>query len=154
MRRRNKLSCEQLMLAWGQNLKYVWYKDHQASWILGFVCGVLWSMYCATLNQRKLMYTRVSGTGKSLVIVNLIIQILYAQKQYRKHGRRRNVPRILVCAPSNAAIDEVVIRLLRIRQSIPSRYDLLYTFKCTAEIMTAADRCGCTESNRKCSVGC
>jgi ATP-dependent exoDNAse (exonuclease V) beta subunit (contains helicase and exonuclease domains) len=69
------------------------------------------------------MYNCFPGTGKSLVIVNLIIQILYAQKQYRKRGSRRNVPRILVCAPSNAAIDEVVIRLLRIRQSIQSRYD-------------------------------
>jgi len=68
------------------------------------------------------MYNCVPGTGKSLVIVNLIIQILYAQKQYRKRGSRRNVPRILVCAPSDAAIDEVVIRLLRIRQSIQSRY--------------------------------
>jgi len=96
----------------------------------------------------------VPGTGKSLVIVNLIIQILYAQKQYRKHGSRRNGPRILVCAPSNVAIDEVVIRLLRIRQSIRSRFDILYTFKSIAEVMTAADQCSCTESNRKCSVGC
>jgi len=111
-------------------------------------------MYCATLNQRKVMCNFVPGTGKSLVIINLIIQILYAQKQYRKHGSRRNVPRILVCAPSNAAIDEVVIRLLRVRQSIQSKFDILYTFKSMAEVMTAADQCSCTESNRKCSGGC
>jgi ATP-dependent exoDNAse (exonuclease V) beta subunit len=66
-----------------------------------------------------------SGTGKSHVIVNLIIQILYAQKQYRKHGSHRRIPRILVCAPSNAAIDELVIRLLRVRQAIPSKYDIV-----------------------------
>jgi Rad3-related DNA helicase len=69
------------------------------------------------------MYNCFPGTGKSLVIVNLIIQILYAQKKYRKRGRPRKVPKIIVCAPSDAAIDEVVIRLLRICQSIQGRYD-------------------------------
>ncbi|KAJ9575926.1 hypothetical protein L9F63_007238, partial [Diploptera punctata] len=58
------------------------------------------------------------GTGKSLVIVNLIMQILYGKKSYRKHGSRRNKPRILLCAPSNAAVDELVLRLLQIRQKM------------------------------------
>lgn len=90
------------------------------------------------------MYNCFPGTGKSLVIVNLIIQILYAQKQYRKHGSRRNVPRILVCAPSNAAIDEVVIRLLRIRQSIQSRYDPSVHI----QGYIGVNESSCTESNR------
>jgi len=75
------------------------------------------------------MYNCFPGTGKSLVIVNLIIQILYAQKQYRKRGRPRNIPRILVCAPSDAAIDEVVIRLRHVRQSIQGSYDPSVHFK-------------------------
>jgi Rad3-related DNA helicase len=75
------------------------------------------------------MYNCFSGTGKSLVIINLIIQMLYAQKQYRKLGRPRKVPRILVCAPSHAAIDKVVIRLLRICQSIQGRYDPFVYFQ-------------------------
>jgi hypothetical protein len=70
-----------------------------------------------------------AGTGKSHVIVNLIIQILYAQKQNRKHSSRRNVPRILVCAPSNAAIDELVIRLLHVRRAIQSKYDIFWKLK-------------------------
>jgi ATP-dependent exoDNAse (exonuclease V) beta subunit len=96
------------------------------------------------------MYNCSPGTGKSFVIVNLIIQILYAQKQYRKHGSRRNVPRILVCAPSNAAIDELVIRLLRIRQSIQSRY----TSKSMSKGMKAVGQCRHTERNGNCNAGC
>lgn len=52
------------------------------------------------------------GTGKSKVIVNLITQIHYGR------GNNRKKPlRILVCAPSNAAIDEIVLRLLEIRKT-------------------------------------
>lgn len=51
------------------------------------------------------------GTGKSHVIVSLIMQIWLSS--YRK-----SKPRILLCAPSNAAVDEVVARLLKIRQTL------------------------------------
>lgn len=52
------------------------------------------------------------GTGKSKVIVNLVSQILYSE-----HTNRKSL-RILICAPSNAAIDEIVIRLLDIRSKL------------------------------------
>ncbi|XP_074098426.1 putative helicase senataxin isoform X2 [Cotesia typhae] len=51
------------------------------------------------------------GTGKSRVIVNLITEIMYGQNRYANNDRRR----ILVCAPSNAAVDEITMRLLEIR---------------------------------------
>ncbi|KAK0090685.1 hypothetical protein PV325_008022 [Microctonus aethiopoides] len=51
------------------------------------------------------------GTGKSKVIVNIITEILYGANRYQN----KTHPRILVCAPSNAAIDEIVLRLLAIR---------------------------------------
>ncbi|XP_066585351.1 uncharacterized protein Setx [Prorops nasuta] len=52
------------------------------------------------------------GTGKSKVIVNTITQILYGENRYKTNS---STFRILVCAPSNAAIDEIVLRLLKIR---------------------------------------
>ncbi|XP_044589239.1 uncharacterized protein LOC123268325 isoform X2 [Cotesia glomerata] len=51
------------------------------------------------------------GTGKSRVIVNIITEIMYGQNRYANNDRRR----ILVCAPSNAAVDEITMRLLEIR---------------------------------------
>ncbi|XP_043514484.1 helicase sen1-like [Frieseomelitta varia] len=55
------------------------------------------------------------GTGKSKVIVNIVSQILYGNNRYTNNG---NSLKILVCAPSNAAIDEIVLRLLNIRTII------------------------------------
>ncbi|XP_011056871.1 PREDICTED: LOW QUALITY PROTEIN: uncharacterized protein LOC105147507 [Acromyrmex echinatior] len=55
------------------------------------------------------------GTGKSKVIVNLVAQILYGACQDKKSLR------ILICAPSNAAIDEIVIRLLHIRSTLKQK---------------------------------
>ncbi|KMQ91868.1 helicase senataxin [Lasius niger] len=55
------------------------------------------------------------GTGKSKVIANLVTQILYGE-----HTNRKSL-RILVCAPSNAAIDEIVLRLLDIRSKLKKK---------------------------------
>ncbi|XP_018392777.1 PREDICTED: probable helicase senataxin [Cyphomyrmex costatus] len=54
------------------------------------------------------------GTGKSKVIVNLVTQILYGCQDKKSL-------RILVCAPSNAAIDEIVKRLLNVRSSLKQK---------------------------------
>ncbi|XP_063235343.1 uncharacterized protein LOC134538168 isoform X2 [Bacillus rossius redtenbacheri] len=56
------------------------------------------------------------GTGKSHVIVNLVVQLLYgsARKMEQK-------TRILLCAQSNAAVDELVRRLLVVRRSLDER---------------------------------
>jgi len=56
------------------------------------------------------------GTGKSKVIVNLVSRILYGNSKNQKSLR------ILVCAPSNAAIDEIVLRLLIARSSFKPKY--------------------------------
>ncbi|XP_024885343.1 uncharacterized protein LOC112463276 isoform X1 [Temnothorax curvispinosus] len=55
------------------------------------------------------------GTGKSKVIVNLVSQILFGQQQDKKSLR------ILICAPSNAAIDEIVLRLLNVRSILKQK---------------------------------
>ncbi|XP_032666246.1 helicase SEN1 [Odontomachus brunneus] len=61
------------------------------------------------------------GTGKSKVIVNLVAQILYGKRE-----NKNDKTKILLCAPSNAAIDEVVMRLLAIRSNLKHQYS--YTF--------------------------
>ncbi|XP_017883205.1 uncharacterized protein LOC108626822 [Ceratina calcarata] len=59
------------------------------------------------------------GTGKSRVIVNIIMQILYGSNRYTTSVG--NPFKILVCAPTNAAIDEIVLRLLDIRSNIKQK---------------------------------
>ncbi|XP_011333413.1 probable helicase senataxin isoform X2 [Ooceraea biroi] len=54
------------------------------------------------------------GTGKSKVIVNLVPRILYG-------GQQEKAFKILVCAPSNAATDEIVLRLLAVRSALKGR---------------------------------
>ncbi|XP_046480902.1 uncharacterized protein Setx [Neodiprion pinetum] len=56
------------------------------------------------------------GTGKSHVIVNMVMQVLYGDNRFR---RKDASLRILLCAPSNAAIDEIVLRLLKRRAQLP-----------------------------------
>ncbi|XP_068618185.1 uncharacterized protein Setx isoform X2 [Battus philenor] len=55
------------------------------------------------------------GTGKSSVICAIVMTYFYnaAGKKQQNRGK------ILICATSNAAVDELVIRLLNIRQSLP-----------------------------------
>lgn len=48
------------------------------------------------------------GTGKSRLIVNLILQLVCGKEAVSRHLR------ILVCAHSNAAIDILALKLLRI----------------------------------------
>ncbi|XP_014488421.1 PREDICTED: uncharacterized ATP-dependent helicase C29A10.10c isoform X2 [Dinoponera quadriceps] len=72
------------------------------------------------------------GTGKSKVIVNLVTQILYGEREPRndakvgKHkidkAQEKSKTKILLCAPSNAALDEVVLRLIAIRPSLKQKY--------------------------------
>nr|CAD7258733.1 unnamed protein product [Timema shepardi] len=66
------------------------------------------------------------GTGKSHVIINLIMQLLYGGSRDPR-SRKKEKPRILLCAQSNAAIDELVMRLLERRkyQDIGSRFKMV-----------------------------
>ncbi|XP_063363245.1 uncharacterized protein LOC134652023 [Cydia amplana] len=55
------------------------------------------------------------GTGKSVVITAMVMAYFYdpAERRLQKRGK------ILICATSNAAVDELVCRLLNIRQTLP-----------------------------------
>ncbi|XP_053606513.1 uncharacterized protein Setx [Plodia interpunctella] len=55
------------------------------------------------------------GTGKSSVICSIVMTYFYD-----KHGNRhQNRGKILICATSNAAVDGLVLKLLKIRQNLP-----------------------------------
>ena len=58
------------------------------------------------------------GTGKSSTIVGLLLQILYASI---KNQNKETFPRILVVAPSNAAVDEVARKLINVRKHLPDK---------------------------------
>ncbi|KAJ2943741.1 hypothetical protein O0L34_g16869 [Tuta absoluta] len=55
------------------------------------------------------------GTGKSSVICSMVLTYFYDTNGKRLQNRGK----ILICATSNAAVDELVIRLLSIRQDLP-----------------------------------
>jgi hypothetical protein len=58
------------------------------------------------------------GTGKSHVIVELISRMMFTH-----YEKTNSFPRILVCAPSNNAIDEIANRLMIARDEKKSRYN-------------------------------
>lgn len=53
-----------------------------------------------------------AGTGKSILITNLILQLIFGEEVY-KDGKGL---KILLCAPSNAAVDIITYKLSIIRQ--------------------------------------
>jgi len=57
------------------------------------------------------------GTGKSSTICGILLQILAT---YGLNRMDNNRPRILVCAPSNAAVDSICMKLIDIKLSYPS----------------------------------
>ncbi|KAK9502916.1 hypothetical protein O3M35_011598 [Rhynocoris fuscipes] len=57
------------------------------------------------------------GTGKTRVISSIVLQILAQNADKNKTNVKE---KILLCAPSNAATDSLALRLLEIRQSLPS----------------------------------
>ncbi|KAF2886144.1 hypothetical protein ILUMI_20029 [Ignelater luminosus] len=52
------------------------------------------------------------GTGKSMVIISIIQQILFSE------SRNSKPPCILITAPSNAAVDEIALRLIKLRSTL------------------------------------
>ena len=58
------------------------------------------------------------GTGKSTTIGGLTLQLLYSGRM-RVDRRRETMPRILIVAPSNAAVDELAKKLLTLKREIP-----------------------------------
>lgn len=57
--------------------------------------------------------------------MNIITEILYGNNRYQNS---KAALRILVCAPSNAAIDEIVLRLLAVRATIKRKIIFFYNF--------------------------
>lgn len=55
------------------------------------------------------------GTGKTRTITALIAQMIAHGQQLQSEGRRQSC-RILLCAPSNAAADELTLRLAQLRE--------------------------------------
>ena len=63
----------------------------------------------------------ISGTGKSTTITAMILQIIFRARKTAIPGLPGSnnqilTPRILITAPSNAAVDELVRRLIEINQ--------------------------------------
>ena len=63
----------------------------------------------------------ISGTGKSTTITAMILQIIFRARKPVIPGlpgsnNQLLTPRILITAPSNAAVDELVRRLIEINQ--------------------------------------
>lgn len=55
------------------------------------------------------------GTGKSTVIIGIIQQILFSE------SRNSKLPCILITAPSNAAVDEIALRLIKLRSTLDGK---------------------------------
>ncbi|XP_076681204.1 putative helicase senataxin isoform X2 [Andrena cerasifolii] len=69
--------------------------------------------------QAKLCFIQgPPGTGKTRVIANIVTQVLYGNQRYTNNTVHL---KILVCAPSNAAIDEITLRLLAIRSNMKEK---------------------------------
>jgi len=64
------------------------------------------------------------GTGKSSTIAGLILQMLYSKMEL---GKPDTMPKILVVAPSNAAVDELALKLIALKSKLPEpiRFRLL-----------------------------
>lgn len=72
---------------------------------------VLELIYCQCLSNRPglSLVEGPPGTGKTRLIVNLILQLVFGKEVQRRL-------RILVCASSNAAVDNIALKLMKIRK--------------------------------------
>ena len=78
---------------------------------------------CASMCTTNLATPQVAiiqgppGTGKSTTVAAMVLQIIF---RWRKMNNNPNcpLPRILITAPSNAAVDEIVKKLLACRQRL------------------------------------
>jgi len=77
------------------------------------------SRSCLEPDQKICLIQGPPGTGKSSTIVGIILQIISARLSGCQGDDRKQVPRILVCAPSNAAVDELALKLIDLRESLP-----------------------------------
>ena len=75
------------------------------------------------INNSFLIYSLTTGTGKTQVIVNTILQLLNDEA----HKQQKVPMKILVCASTEPAIDEIVLRIYSILQTL-KRMDFIYYF--------------------------
>jgi senataxin len=64
-------------------------------------------------DQRIVLLQGPPGTGKTRTVVSIVTLFLEATAGENKEPRKR--PRVFVCAPSNAAADEIALRLIESR---------------------------------------
>jgi len=80
---------------------------------------------CLEDNESKISLVQgPPGTGKSKTIVGIILQLISARLNSRENAEnvrkdKHRVPRILVCAPSNAAVDNLGLKLADVKESLP-----------------------------------
>lgn len=87
---------------------------------------VLQSIYsqCLTQTPAVSLVEGPPGTGKSRLIVNLILQLVFGKDVSRRL-------RILVCAHSNAAVDILALKLMKIHAKInplgePTQFSIFF----------------------------
>lgn len=57
------------------------------------------------------------GTGKSHVIVEMVLRMIFMH-----YEKTNSLPRILICAPSNNAVDEIAFRLCKARDALNRKF--------------------------------
>ena len=82
------------------------------------IVSVARSCTAEPLNVNVSLLQGPPGTGKSSTIVGLLLQILYTSLC---SSNRETFPRILVVAPSNAAVDEMARKLISVRKHLPEK---------------------------------
>jgi senataxin len=70
----------------------------------------------------SLTHFRNTGSGKTHTIIEVIVQLL---KYNHKQGPNPKQVKLLLCAPSNAAIDEATLRLIQKTKSFPKQPQIL-----------------------------
>lgn len=64
------------------------------------------------------------GTGKTSVICNIVLMLMSELKI-----KNNSKPKLLVCAPSNEAVDALVRRLIEIKKDLKGKFPLSFIYK-------------------------
>lgn len=67
------------------------------------------------------------GTGKTNVICNIVLTLM-TKVQTKSKNVKNTKPKLLICAPSNEAVDALVRRILEIKKDIKSEFLVDYIF--------------------------
>lgn len=71
---------------------------------------------CSTKEPNIGLIVGPPGTGKTNVICNIILTFM------SKHAKTNTKPKLLICAPSNEAVDAIVKRIIEIKKDIKSNF--------------------------------